>query len=138
MNKTFEYCEEFYDILVKGSEPRVINGISLTVWEGSLVRAFDGMGVSQGYYSTIMDTLKALGCLTVIRRGSRAAPSLVALHHPPDDAEFLLLGQKDLTLPARAARLSVSDTEGRDIVKALENLDKRLQEVERILQLTGE
>jgi hypothetical protein len=138
MKKDFEYCIEYYENLSKHSKPREINDIPCTVFEGSLVDIFRGMGVSQGYYSKVRDILESLGCITILKRGSRAGPSLVILHHPPDFDEYLLLN-RPLTGSLDGGKLAFAVREslkqllgGMDIVDTLDSIDKRITTLEQL------
>lgn len=139
MNTDFKYTIEFYRLLEGQADKEIIDGIELTVFKGALTKVFMGLGVSQSYYSKIMPALKDLGCITILKRGARGVDSLVALHHAPDEMEFLIRSKSDLTSSPQAAKLTEQlDTILRllgggtfDVVAAIENLDTRLKKLER-------
>jgi len=149
ISREFEYSVELYEALERESRVRTIQGIEVTAWEGSLVNKYRGLGISQTYYSPVKGILEGQGCITTMRRGSRSAPSLIVLHHPPDEAEYTILkfgGPKDLTEARYRAKLRTMIREelkdqigGRDIVETLRELDTRVSAIERKIQPnTGE
>jgi hypothetical protein len=142
MNTDFKYTLEFYNLLEENSSQKVIDGVPLIVFQGATTKMFRAMGVSQSYYSKIVAALKDLGCITVLKRGARGVDSLVALHHRPNEMEFLVRSKSDLTDTPQAARITQQiDKVARavgggdfDVVAAIENLDRRVKELERGLR----
>lgn len=137
MNTDYKYTLEFYRLLESNAERELIDDIELMVFRGALTKLFKGLGVSQSYYSKVMDALKDLGSITVLKRGARGVDSIVAVHSEPIEIDFLMRGSNRLTSSPQAARLSerVADLEkrlgGMSIVDAIDNLDRRLKALER-------
>lgn len=143
MNAEYTYTLSFYNALTEEAELREIDGISIPVFSGKLVDTYNRLGIGQSYYSLVNRALRELGCVTLLRRGSRGNDTLLALHHPPDEGEFVLFQNRPLTDSLGAAKLSerLKAAEGRldtiekrlggmVIVDAIGRLDERLTEVE--------
>lgn len=113
---TFEYSDALYKAFDELAEQTQVDGISVRVFRGSITERWSSIGASQSFYTPVMHTLKELGCITLISSGRRSHPSIVALHHPPDEVEFLLTHTGDLTGSPEAAKLR----------KRLENLERRV------------
>jgi hypothetical protein len=130
MTREYDYTLEFYQVLKKASKKEVIKGVELNIYRGYLVKAYRSLAIGQSYYSGMMDTLKRMGCITVMQRGTRGSPSIVALHHPPDAEEFERVRGSGLT-----GRLGDASLTSR-----VETLEKRiggLDIVDAFLELTG-
>jgi len=137
MNTDFKYTLEFYRLLESNAEREIFDGVELTVYRGALTKLFKGLGVSQSYYSRVTVALKSLGCITLLKRGARGVDSIVAVHHPPDEMEFLIHHSTPLTHSPQAAKVTdrLADLEkrlgGLDVVEAIANLDRRVKVLER-------
>lgn len=133
MNTDFQYTLEFYKMLDEKASTEVIDGVELTVFRGYLTKTFQGMGVSQSYYSRVITALKELGCITILKRGARGVDSLIAINHPPDEMEFTVRSSTPLTSSPQAAKLAeqVADLQtrlgGLNIAEAIEYLDIELK-----------
>jgi hypothetical protein len=105
-----------------------------------MVEAYKSIGASQHYYSGVMDALKDLGCITILSSGRRARPSVVALHHAPDETEFIFYSESRLTGAPEAAKLrSRLETlekriGGINIADALVNIDNRVKRLEHLVR----
>jgi hypothetical protein len=112
-------------------------------FEGSKVDAFRGLKISQGYYSTIFDSLTEMGCIEQVRRGSGGQGSVILLHHPPVFDEYTSIYRTRLTRPTPLdmIRQQVSDMQRRlpdiDLNSFLLSLDQRLTEIEERLEKGG-
>lgn len=138
MNSEYNAALKFYQELHEKSTEEEIDGIKTRIFRGGLVEVFRTLRISQSYYSKSVDSLKALGCLTLIRRGARSSPSVVALHHAPDEIEWMLRRDVgDLTGSPEGAKLlqRLSDVEkllgGINVVSALRDVEDRLKALER-------
>lgn len=142
-NASFQYTANFYDLLLANSQAEVYEGLELRVFKGGLVDLFRKLGVSQSYYSSINRALREMGCISLIRRGSRGSGSVVALHHPPEQTEFVRFLNQPLTESPEAAklaeRLEILERRlgGMNIVEALRNMDERLNRLEREREADG-
>jgi hypothetical protein len=136
---TFDHASTLYGVFERDSTTEEIDGVRLPVWRGSMVEAYKSIGASQHYYSGVMDTLKDLGCITVLSSGRRARPSVVALHHAPDEVEFIFYSESRLTGAPEAAklrsRLELLERRigGVNIADALVNIDKRVARLEHLV-----
>ena len=54
------------------------------VWQGRLIETCTSVGIPQGYYKRVIDTLRSLGCIEMLVRGTRGSTqTTLALRHPP-------------------------------------------------------
>jgi len=138
MNQDFFYALQYYKLLEENSKEEVIDKIKVKVFRGSTVRIFRQLGISNSYYSKIIPALRDLQCVTQLKRGARGVDSVVLVHHPPREIEFLTRDTKPLTADPHSAKLAQQIEEiheslggGRfDVVAAIENLDQRLTKLE--------
>lgn len=112
----YQNAVSLYAVFDQHATNAEIDGVPVRVFKGSIVECYNSLGVSQSYYTPVMDSLKGLGCITVISSGRRSRPSVIALHHPPDETEFVFFHAGDLTGTPEAAKLR----------QRLENLEKRV------------
>lgn len=137
MDATYGYCRDFYNLLESKAEMEMVNGVPLKLFRGPLTGVYKELGIGQSYYSMINRTLREMGCVTLMRRGARGSDSVLALHHPPDETEFLFSQSRRLTDPPPAAKLTerIERLERRlggvDIGKALNEIDERLTKLEK-------
>lgn len=82
------------------------------LYEGNLTDLYKTLDIPLGQYSHVRRVLFDTGCLTIIRRGSRAEPSLIQVNRPPEP--------EDLTLGSEAGRLSLSAEEMSERLERLE------------------
>jgi hypothetical protein len=117
-----------------------VDNLSIRVWRGSIVDAYKSLGVSQTFYTPVMNTLKDLGCITVLSSGRRASPSVLALHHAPDETEYLFYSESRLKNSPESAklrgRLEMLEKRigGINIVDTLVELEKRVARLEHQAQ----
>ena len=136
----FDNALALYDRLSSVSEIEKMDGIHIPVFRGSIVDAFDAVGISRSRYTPVMDALKQLGCFTVIASGRRSKPTIIALHHPPDEVEFMILHTGDLTGSPEAAKLRSRFERmekaigGINIADALTQLEARVAQLERSIK----
>lgn len=138
MNIDYQHTLEYYTLLEDNSSIEVIDGIELRVFKGSTTKIFRQLGISNSYYSKIIPALRDLQCVTQLKRGARGVDSLLALHHPPKEMEFLTRARQPLTADPQSARLAqqieaIHKALGGgefDVVAAIENLDQRLTKLE--------
>jgi hypothetical protein len=110
------------------------------VWEGSLVRVFQGLGISNGHYSRVRKTLEETGCIQLLRKGARDVTSLVALVSRPtaDNIEGVRTIQDHLTRRPEPAMLEQRvrelerRLEGIDVKALFHNLHQRVEKLERV------
>jgi hypothetical protein len=136
MSAEFDYTLAFYELLESESTEEVIDGISVSVFRGGLVKAYRSLEIGQSYYSRMMETLKRMGCITVLVRGARATPSVVTLHHAPTAEEYERIRGSGLTGKLGDASLASEIAElkrrlgGIDIQEALIELQAQVTELQ--------
>lgn len=127
------YALELYDALhEQGSD----EGEDGRVFRGSITKAFQTLGISNGYYTSTQRLLASLGAIETVQRGARGIETVIQLHDRPTLEE---LAAVTLTKPTSAATLALdqrlSDIEKRigrlDIVKALAELEARIATIEK-------
>lgn len=133
----FNHMERVYDELV--SRAALDNGGTVK-FEGSKVEAFRAVGVSQGYYTQIFESLTEMGCIEQVRRGAGHFGTIMLLHHRPEYEAFSEIYQKRLTKsrPLDTIQQQLNDMQRRlpevDIQSFMISLDQRLAEIEARLE----
>jgi hypothetical protein len=89
----FDHCVKIYNAMHERAKTEVItdsegNEQSVLVYTGHLTRLFQQLMMAVPYYTSIMSTLKRLGCVEQIRRGGGSAPSKWALIGEPTEEAF--------------------------------------------------
>jgi len=139
MSKLYEHTTALYRSLDAAATTEIVNDREARVFRGSIVRAFRGLGISQGYYSEVRKGLVETESITIIRRGSRNSPSVIVLHREPDKKTLEAIESSELTNDSEVAILL---QELRDVKRligsisipdALMNIEQRLQAIERQL-----
>lgn len=136
----FNHMAAMYNELESRAEPHENGTLK---FEGAKTDAFRALGVSQGYYTTIFDSLTEMGCIEQIRRGSGGQGSVILLHHPPEFDEYVSIYRTRLTRPSPldTIRQQVKDMQRRlpeiDLNSFILSLDKRLTEIEERLEQGG-
>lgn len=131
----FQHAVKVYEALEAESEDGV--------FKGKKVELFRRVGVSDGHYSQLFNTLEELGCIEQIQRGTAYSPTIIALHHPPDLETFRAAYKKVLTTPTPldTMRQQIKQLEGRlpsvDIQSILANHETRLLDIEERLSGTS-
>lgn len=146
---TAQYARDFYDALVKRGALELLpdsGNKEVVVFRGKLLPVFQGLGISNIYYSKIRRIFIKYDCVTYLQRGTRSYDSVLVLNHPPPQElspEDLTERPGDATLQAVAERVgelehSVETLEnwreslgGIDILKALREFELRLAKVEK-------
>ena len=136
----FHHACTLYGEFEATSQWDVVDGVDIRVWKGSIVDTYKSIGASQHFYTPVMSVLKDLGCITILSSGRRARPSVIALHHPPDETEYLFYSENRLTNSPESAklrgRLEMLEKRigGINIVDTLVELEKRVARLEHLAQ----
>jgi hypothetical protein len=137
VNTDFKYTLEFFNLLKERATIETVDGVQILVYKGAVTKLFKLMGISQSYYSKINSALKELGCISVAKRGARGVDTILYLYHEPNEMEFLILKANPLTSSPGAAKLTEQVAlldkllGGLNVVDAVENLDRRLKDLEQ-------
>lgn len=133
----FKHITLMYDELESRAAPLDdFGGTAIMKFEGSKVEAFRAIGVSQGYYTKIFDSLAEMGCIEQVRRGSGQQGSVILLHRKPVYDEFTGLYRKRLTRPTEldTVRQQVKDLQRRlqgvNVNDMFLSLNERLDQIE--------
>lgn len=126
------YCCTLYDLLeTTASEAELGN-----VWEGKITEVFKDTGISNSHYGKVMDVFYRCGAAEQLRRGARGAPTQILLKARPDEEMIASVFTPGLTSDTPHAmlmrRIEVLERrlQGIDLVKLLDNFEKRLRRVE--------
>lgn len=121
-------------------ESTATDPLPVRAWTGELVRTARDLGISNSYYSQVTRSLEAMGCITLLRRGSQNVGSVVALHHPPEFESF----NPDLTRRREAATLTEQRLKnletlvgGINVGEAMLEIQTRLEILERGNEVNG-
>lgn len=143
MSKLYEHTTALYRALDAAATTEIVNGHNARVFRGSIVRAYRGLGISQGYYSEVRKGLIETSSITILRQGSRNAGSIIVLHNEPDEKSLEDVLTSDLT---NASEASILHQQLRDVKRligsisipdALFNIEQRLQVIEQQLNINN-
>ena len=132
------YCLIIHGILEKDAKRKKVDGKFIQLWEGKIVEAFAGSGVSNAFYGKVLNTLYEIGCLEMLRRGARGSLTQIHVIRKPEaeDLERAHGLTSHLTAPTAYDKLSqrVSTVEGRlqgiDVAKMFQLLEQRVRVLE--------
>lgn len=118
----FKHCITLYGAM---REEATDVGDDQHLWEGALVQKVDQV-IGAGYYSTVVNALKKMGCIAMRRRGNVARPS-----------QWYMLGEPTLesfhSASVGYASTGAAATRNEQIVKDLNNRVTALErEMERM------
>lgn len=140
--KIIGYMAALYEKMSSESKTVDVNTeLPAQVWEGRLIQTCVSVGIPEGYYKTVVDVLRKLGCIEVVKQGKRGTnPTVVILRYPPTEQMYgEVLGRagwEGLTNRPTFDTIvgQVRDIQkrlgGMDIVGALENHEQRIAELE--------
>jgi len=132
-DKIFEVATDFYDELFKLSEQEDIDGQTFNVYRGSMSPVWKRVSNSQSYYVPVMSLLRDRGYMSVLQRGTRGRPTVIAFHARPQREEIdelTLTGASTLATMQAEIESVVERLGGMDIVKAFENHERRILKLE--------
>jgi hypothetical protein len=125
----------FYDILAESAKPEKHQGVEISIFRGSLTRAWNAVGASNSYYSQVMRFLYDSGCLHLVQRGAASTPSVVAVIKRPEpnvtvSSGRLTTGPNPATLIQEVENIK-RNVGGINIAEALAEIESRLEKLER-------
>ena len=106
------------------------------IFRGSIVKAYDDLGISHSHYSNVQKMLVESGAIEMLQRGARGIESVYQLNGRPSPEK---LRKSPLTKTNSRATVAleqrIADIQrqigGLDIVAALADLEKRLGKLEK-------
>lgn len=94
----YDHCVRVYDEMHAQSREEQLdltdpdsefgNTHQALVYEGHLTKLFANLQLSTPYYTSVMNHLKAMGCVEQLRRGGGNSPSRWMLVRPPSEESF--------------------------------------------------
>lgn len=143
--KIMGYMSALYDVFSNeaANQEQPIEG-EVLIWQGRLIKTCTSIGIPEGYYKRVVDTLRAMGCIEVLNQGRRGKTlTAIALRYPPTselyEEAIVKSGWQDLTAGASLDTLGADvrnlqrQIGGIDIQAALVELDKRFRKIETAL-----
>lgn len=132
----FDHCKAVYEEMEEQSRTEVISpsdheddpGNHMLVYEGHLTKLFAQLALSTPYYTTVMNHLKAMGCVEQLQRGGGNSPSRWRLLRRPDEDAFRSVEGMNRSRTGKTAAL---EQQVRDLTKQVNDLRAQLA------QLTG-
>jgi hypothetical protein len=135
------YSLQFYEALVALANKEEVQGQEYLVYRGGITKVFDELKFSRAHYTRIVKTLEEIGAIEIIQRGNPRQQSVVALYGTPNleslgEAYHLTSPSGRRKMGADALDVRVTVIERRlgkelDYVKALSNIESRLQALEK-------
>lgn len=144
--KIIGYMSALYGLMSESAtELTSEDGGTTLVWQGRLIETCVSIGIPEGYYKRVVDTLRTMGCVELLARGKRGASlTAIALRHPPtselyEDA-IVKSGWKDLTASPSLDTLAAgirdlrANIGGIHIPSALKLYDDRVTKLETAVE----
>lgn len=132
----YHHLQELYGELESQSAIEEMDGVKLRVFKGSIVAAYRNCGIPQSYYSDVRKALTGMGCITILRQGARAKPTVIVLHKSPELSDYEVVRHSELTprldpaIVAQRVDDLMKQLGGINIVEAFRNHEERLRELE--------
>ena len=142
MVKLLEHATALYRALDAAATTETVNGKETRVFRGSIVRTFRSLEIPNSRYSEVRKGLIDSDSITIVRRGSKSAESIIVLHREPDDESIVTLENLGLTNAAEAAIVFQELQDLRRLIgsisipDALVNIERRLQEFDNRITKT--
>lgn len=137
MKAIIRHITTFYDLLEQDAVTEKVDGSSLRIFRGKVTGIYRESGIPQSYYSEVFRQLEMQGCITFLQRGSKSVSSVIVLHRPPTESDYVPPIKSDLTNPERYANIR-EDVEGLktlvggvNIAEALRTIETRLDQLEQ-------
>src|SRR4051794_40592090 len=83
--KQQSYANALYAVMADNARKHIIEGVTITVWEGSFTQTWSSIGIPKGTERRITRALEDMMCIEVLRRGVVNYPSMIALLRPPTE-----------------------------------------------------
>jgi hypothetical protein len=122
--------------MADNAEERTVEGVTISVWEGSLTATCASLGIPKGTERRVTRSLEDMMCIEVLRRGVVNYPTMIALLRPPTEELWGDRSEPGLTSKRAFATLSQEvenlkrQMGGLNIVEAFDNHEKRLRKLE--------
>jgi hypothetical protein len=87
-SKMLAHCQRVYDHLYSKATDRLVDDEVQRIYEGFLTQTFAEAGVEAYYYTHVMNELKRMDCVRLLRRGGGKTPSALLLIERPDEDRF--------------------------------------------------
>lgn len=125
----FGHCCTIYNKMLELSvEESNLEGFTGKVYRGHLTHLFNEANVSLPYYTTIMNILKKMDCVTQLRRGGGTASSVWAILQPPVVETFnSLVEGKTLKNSAKQPVSQVLQQQIRDLHATVSRLSQEVE-----------
>lgn len=108
-----------------------VNKHQVLVYEGHLTKLFAGLQLSTPYYTSVMNHLKAMGCVEQLRRGGGNSPSRWMLVRPPAEEAFNSIeNQKRLS----RGKVAALEQQVRDLSRTVADLYARVDALTTLAQ----
>lgn len=133
-NAIYEHSVTIYTAMKQDARRVKLDGVNASLWEGFATHLFSELGVPIPYYGKVLNALKEMGCIRLVKRGARTQPSKWALYKKPTRKDFDVIAGKIKTkrrIDIEAAEQRIRDFErqlgGVDIGKAFAAMNKELK-----------
>lgn len=128
MPARYKHCVSVYNAMAERSEETPQG----RVYTGSLTNLItQDLGLGNAYYTVIMDKLKNMDCVEMLRRGGGPSPSVWLLKRPPNPDAYNTVEQKE----TMQGQITKAD---REVLKQRQNdLERRVAHLETTLRNMG-
>lgn len=113
----YDHCVAIYQKMVAEADTNEENDL---VYTGHLTKLFASLGFPSPYYTSIMNHLKAMGCVEHLRRGGGNAHSVWKMVTPPTEESFESM--VTMLRPQRG-RLNQLEQQLRDLSRRVDKLE---------------
>lgn len=120
-NAIWDHANTIYDAMKKDSRRVRIEGVHAHLWEGFATHLFSEKRVPIPYYGKVLNALKEMGCIRLIKRGARTQPSQWALYKKPTRKDFDVVAKKVTT--KRRSDIEAVEQRQRDVEKRIGTVD---------------
>lgn len=129
MPARYKHCVSVYDAMF--ARAAIEEGVGL-VYTGSLTNLItQDLGLGNAYYTVIMDKLKGMDCVEMLRRGGGPSPSQWLMKRAPTPEAYNTIERTE----ALQGQISKADKE---ILKQRQaDLERRLERIENVLRSSG-
>lgn len=100
------------------------------VYEGHTTKLFAQLALATPYYTTVMDHLKAMGCVEQLRRGGGNSPSRWRLLRQPDEDAFRSIEGMNRSRSGKTAAL---EQQVRDLSRRVTTTETKVEALEQLV-----
>lgn len=135
-SKTQVYANEFYAHCAANAVDRVVDGKPLKVWEGSITKTCESLGIPRGTERRVIKPLEEMESIQILSRGVSNYPTVLALIRPPTVDLWENISHRGLTTRPSLDRLTreVKELEKRlggvNLAEVLKDHNERLSALE--------